>query len=426
MTVVAPIPVVAEPEYHWWDVVTERAQQIFAPKIERANKMFSQGREIAAESEDYITSNVAEYGQQVKDNVDRAGQDAKNKAYELGQQARDSVDDVGHKVKDKADYWGRRAQHNAEHAKHKVQDDVHKAARHVKDTGENFYDRLNYEGSKMAHEAECGARRASRKCSGMLCCIRRSVCHALEKFASFTRGSGNQLRSDLQASMDRLREYVVSGAENATPSWPDKVLNANRDSGFSDYIHDLGEASQKAHSQIRSNLNIHTDILEKIVRSHALSRLPFAGCYVPIVGLSLIYLISGIWGCKAQLRHHIQQRADAASTAVAASVVAETTTAFQNEYIRLSDAITLSSTYLAIVPMTTVILVIMELNGIAGWLISGGYTCLLAASFAATQMSTIADLVPSNNDCVVSVGQRVIIGISTILSVCCLVNGLLN
>ncbi|KAJ2361651.1 hypothetical protein IW150_007189, partial [Coemansia sp. RSA 2607] len=204
------------------------------------------------------------------------------------------------------------------------------------------------------------------------------------------------------------------------------VLNANRDSGFSDYIHDLGEASQKAHSQIKSNLDIHTDILEKIVKSHILSRLPFAGCYVPIIGLSLIYLVSGIWGCKAQLRHRMQQRANAASTSVATSVVSETTSAFQTEYIRLSDAITLSSTYLAIVPMTAVILVIMELNGMAGWLISGGYTCLLAASFAATQMSTIADLVPTNNDSVVSVGQRVIIGISTILSVCCLVNGLFS
>ncbi|KAJ2778628.1 hypothetical protein GGI15_004128 [Coemansia interrupta] len=426
MTVVAPIPVVARPEYHWWDVVTERAQHIFAPKIERANKMFSQGREIAAESGDYVTSNVAEYGQQIKDSVDQAGQDAKNKAYELGQQARDSVDDMGQKVKDKADYWGKRAQHNAEHAKNKVQDDVHKAARHVKDTGEDFYDRLNYEGNRVAHEAECGARRAGRKCSGVICCIRRFVSHKLESFASFTRGSGSQMRSDLQKSMDRLREYVVSGAENATPTWPDKVLHANRDSGFSDYIHDLGEASQKAHSQIKSNLDIHTDILDKIVRSHILMRLPFAGCYVPIVGLSLIYLISGIWGCKAQLRHRIQQRANAASTAISTSGVAETTSAFQNEYIRLSDAITLSSTFISIVPMTTVILVIMELNGMAGWLISGGYTCLLAASFAATQMSTIADLVPSSNDSVVSVGQRVIIGISTILSVCCLVNGLLN
>ncbi|KAJ1838905.1 hypothetical protein LPJ73_006930, partial [Coemansia sp. RSA 2703] len=211
MTVVAPIPAVAKPEYHWWDVVTERAHDIFAPKVERANKMFSQGRDIAADSGDYITSNVAEYGQQIKDNVNQAGQDAKNKAYKLGQHAMDSADSMSQKIKDnaeylkdqaqdQADYWGRRAQHNAEHAKEKVQDDVHKAARHVKNTGEDFYDKLNYEGNRVAHEAEHGARRASHKCSGMFCCIRRYVSRKLKNFASYTRGSTSQLKSDLEAS----------------------------------------------------------------------------------------------------------------------------------------------------------------------------------------------------------------------------------
>ncbi|KAJ1826018.1 hypothetical protein LPJ56_002396, partial [Coemansia sp. RSA 2599] len=442
MTIVAQVTPAASAEFHWWDVVTERAHGFFAPKISHAHDVYSQGQRDAADAGSYITSNAVEFGQQVKEEVGDMRKGAKDKMKGLGQQAKRSFDEMGQEIKDdvnragnavaedaqglknraqkQANNWGRHIKDSAERAKDRAQDDAHYVTKRLKHAGDDFYDKIYAEGDKTANEVKHAAHRANRERREVVGGIHGYISSKLDAIASFIRGSGAQLRQDLGASMNRLRDAVSSGFESATPSWPEKVLDANRDPFVADYVHRLGQAAQQANSQVSSRLDIHSDILEKIANKHMTIQLPFSGCYVPLVAFVVMYLVGRVWCCKAQLRRRVLQAASAAGAS------AETTLAFQQECVKISDAIATSCTYLAILPLTTVVLVIMELNGMASWLIIGSYTCLIAGSLAATQMSTLADLSPRNSNDVVAVGQRVMLGITVIIAVCCFVNSLVN
>ncbi|KAJ1648411.1 hypothetical protein J3B02_001099 [Coemansia erecta] len=440
MTIVARVTSTATPEYHLWDVFTNRAHGFFAPKISHANDIYSQGQRDAADAGNYITSNIVDYGQQVKKNVNDMGEGAKDRVYSLGNQAKVSFDELGQEIKadvnraenaikedgqsikgkaqKKANNWGRDIKDDAERAKDRAQDDVHYVTKRIKHAGDDFYDKIYVESDRMTNEARHAAQQANLKSQEMSSGIRGYISRKLNGAASFIRGSGMQLRSDLGSSMNRLRDSVSSGLENATPSWPEKVFDSNRDPLVADYIHKLNQAAQQANSQVSSKLDMQSDIIEKIATRHLYSQLPLAGCYVPFVLLVVVFLVGRIWSYKAQLRRRVVQATSAAGSS------AETTLAFQQEYFRISDAITTSCTYLVIIPMTTLILVIMELNGMANWLIGSCYTCLLAGSFAATQMSTLADLSPRSGNDVVAVGQRVTLGITVVIAVCCFINSL--
>ncbi|KAJ2704755.1 hypothetical protein FB645_003036 [Coemansia sp. IMI 203386] len=435
---VSTVPSDTESEFHLWDVATDHFHSLFIPMFSRANNIFLQGQRDAADVESYITSNVIEYGQQAKEKADDMGINAKNKIHDLGQQAKDGFDKMGQEIKGdvnraeaavetnaqslkgeaqkKADKLGHRIKADVDRVKEKAQGDVHYATKRLKNAGEDFYDKMYSEGGKVASEAKDAAQQANRKSQEVVGGTNSYIHSKMSKLLSSVCGSGAQLRSELGASMNKLRDLLSLGFENATPTWPEKVLDANRDPIVADYVHKLNQAAQQANSQVASKLDIHTDILEKIATTHMSSQLPIAGCYVPFVVAAMIYFVSKIWCYKKQLGRMVLQTASAAGSS------AETTLAFQQEYIRTSDVITTSCTYLVIVPLATIMLVIMELNGMGNRLIAISYTLLLAGSVPATQMSTLADFTPRVAGSVVAAGQSTMLVITTIIAVCCFVN----
>ncbi|KAJ2721712.1 hypothetical protein GGI07_003768 [Coemansia sp. Benny D115] len=436
ITIVAPIQGASEPEYHWWDVVTDRAQEFFGPKIDRASELLSDGRDNAVEAGEQAINDAAEYGQQAKDDVDDLGMKAKTKAYNMGQMLKQGASRLGMGAKDNVERIKQDIQNGAESLDQRINEDVsmarqkaandisdaklraHHVTKRVKHGSEDAYDALNVDGQKLAGDAQQAAQEARDEGARLFGGIRSRIGEKIAALSAFTSGSGSQLRSDLSAGVDRLREFVRASTENGTPTWPEKIFDNSQDSVFADYIRDLSQASQQAHSLVGSKLDLHSELLEKIARSQIALRLPLASAYGPVIALVLVYLISSVWIRRADLRGRSVQSETAASIGV------ETTRAFQQEYMAVSDAITMTCTYLAIIPMTAVLLVIMEINGLAGWLISCSYTCLLAGSVAAAQPSLLALVAPGGSSA--TAGQRLTIGIATFVSVCCLVNSVVG
>ncbi|KAJ1889332.1 hypothetical protein LPJ66_008085 [Kickxella alabastrina] len=98
------------------------------------------------------------------------------------------------------------------------------------------------------------------------------------------------------------------------------------------------------------------------------------------------------------------------------------THASQQEYMLISDGITLSSMYLTILPMVTILLVILEINKLASWVITLGYMLVIAGSIAGTQPSALSSVFQTT-DTVIEVGHQVTFAITTFIAVCCAVNG---
>ncbi|KAI7829160.1 hypothetical protein BX661DRAFT_204985 [Kickxella alabastrina] len=472
MTIVTPILVVQdEEEYHWWDVMTGRAHGLFKPKADHANDLLSRGQNNVMDAGEYVTSNVAEYGQQAKNGVEYLGQQAKEGANNLGYKAKEGVNNLGQKAKEEAGYigeqakegvnnLGQRAKNNAnqivDKAKNKAddlkqrvqdgadslgqrvaenakyvgqeatdaadsakrwgQENVRGAAKRVKHAEEDVYDRLNVDSRRATRSTKHAARKLDRKSTGLFHSVQNYIVNKLQNFASFTRGPSSQLRSEINAGVDRLRDLIDGSSNSATPTWPEKVLSGNRDPECNDYMQELNDASQHAHSLVKSKLNLHSEILESIARSHVTTQLPIAARCGPAVALVLLYLVFGIWARKGELRRRMQQ------TAAATNSGAEMTRAFQQEYALISDGITLSSTYLTILPMATSLLVIMEINELASWVITLGYTLVIAGSIAGTQPSALSSVFQST-DTVIEVGHQVTFAITAFIAVCCAVNG---
>ncbi|KAJ2790556.1 hypothetical protein H4R20_006995, partial [Coemansia guatemalensis] len=363
-------------EYHWWDVLTSRASGYLAPRDDRVDSMLDRAQRSASKAGSYVTDNAADLGKQAADSAKGMTQDAKKDARWFSGQARN-------------------------------------AAKHVKQAANSAHEEVNAQGKRAAQNAEDTLDEIYHQEKGLLHRIYGSCVNQARSAAAATRGAGSQLRTDLRSGLVKLGDMVGALGQGASPSWPEAVFDGTRDPMFSKYISELGQVSKQANAQIRSKLDTHSAILEKIVRSHLSTQLPLAGCYAPVLALLLIYLVNNVWARKTELRNRIQQqRSTAASGSNSSSSSSEISQANQQECALASDTIATSCAYLIVVPMSIVLLVIMEISGMAGWLITSSYTCLIAGTVAAMQPSFLVNVFDTND--IANIGQRLAVGITTI------------
>ncbi|KAJ2083516.1 hypothetical protein H4R24_000789 [Coemansia sp. RSA 988] len=372
---------VVDHEYHWWDVLTSRASGYLAPKADNVDSMLDRAQRSASRAGGYITDNAADLGKQAANNAKEMKQDAKKDARWLGGQARN-------------------------------------AAEHVQQAANSAHEEVNAQGRRAAQNAEDALGGIYRQEQSLLSRIYGRFVDQARSVAAATQGAGSQVRTDLRSGLEKLGDMVGALGQGASPSWPEAVFDGTRDPMFSKYISDLGQASKQANAQIRSKLDTHSTILENIVRSHLSTQLPLAGCYAPVLALLLIYLVNNLWTRKAELRSRIQQQRTATTSGTNRN--SRLSQADQQECALASDTIATSCVYLIVVPMSILLLVIMEISGMAGWLITSSYTCLIAGTVAAMKPSFLVNVFDTND--IANIGQRLAIGVTTFTAVSCLLH----
>ncbi|KAJ1952529.1 hypothetical protein GGI12_006219 [Dipsacomyces acuminosporus] len=247
--------------------------------------------------------------------------------------------------------------------------------------------------------------------------VYEKIASEMQRMAELTQDAASAAsKRSIDASMQRLHEAIAKAGDSA-PRWPAASPDvSNDDQAVARYISELNQAVQYAHSQLFGQIELCSEAVGSIGRSRSTIQLPLAGGFGPMIATLLIYLICDVWRRKAELRRRERMRAAADKAGAVASG------AFQQECSLVSDVITTSCAYLAVLPITTILLMIMEINGAAGWLISSSYICLLCATLIAAQPSFLASIW-SRQD-LVDVGQRLAVGIMTIASFCCAIHAL--
>ncbi|KAJ1991839.1 hypothetical protein GGI25_003199 [Coemansia spiralis] len=392
ITVVIPLAHATAPSYHWWDVLTSGASGFFAPKIDDANSAIDHAHDEAKAAGGYITSNAA----QAKD-------DAKEKA-----------EYVGTKVQERAYRFGHKAQHEAANAQKQAKESAQNIGRNVKHKGQDAYRKLDKEGRGLAHEAQHKADSNLYYCDGYLSCLFSRFKSHIHQMVAATRGASGHLRADLKYGLEKLGNVLGSLNEGASPSWPEAVFDGSRDPAFSKYIHELGQASQSANDQIKTKLNIHSAMLASIARSHLSSYLTLSGCYIPVLALISLYAIAKSVCRNSELNRDTSSRSQGRGGSGSKESESE-------HKVAASNAFAMSNTFLGVVPMAVILLVVMEFNGMAGWLIASSYTVLIAGTVAAAQPSLLNGVL-SSTDGVASIGLRLAIGITTIAAASCLIH----
>ncbi|KAJ2809753.1 hypothetical protein H4S07_003080 [Coemansia furcata] len=241
-------------------------------------------------------------------------------------------------------------------------------------------------------------------------------CQLTEKvqaFGSATLGASSQLRSRLKAGLSKLNDLAsTDGGKGADSAWSKSAVTGASKESIMQHVQNLHQVYQHAHAQLKSKLEAHGVVLEKIAGSYMSRRLPLTGFYGPLTALMLMYLVCDIWRHRADMRHCMRQ-----STEVE-TVGAEATHAFQQEILLVSEAMVTASVYLAVVPMVIILLVVMELNGSPSWLVISSYTCLLADMLVATNPVLLGGIWPGGDTG--DVEQRLAAGITVFIAVCCL------
>ncbi|KAJ1728948.1 hypothetical protein LPJ61_003767 [Coemansia biformis] len=271
--------------------------------------------------------------------------------------------------------------------------------------------------SEALHKAQRGASLAVNYVRGGVADAGQHVHRAADHIglargpAATHRSTGSQLRGELRAGLERLGDLVGAMGRGASPSWPEAVFEGTKDPAFAKYIHDLGHASQQAHTQVRSRLDDHAAILKRMIHVYQPLKLPLAGRYVPLLALLLATYARSILAHGAQ-RRPVAPRAGGRGAAHASQ-----------QAVGLSE-VTASCAYLMLVPMAAVQLVVMELCGVAGWIVVASYSLLIAGAAAtAAQHSFLASIVSSD---IAGMARRVTVGTMVAAAACCLVNSALD
>ncbi|KAJ2503622.1 hypothetical protein GGH96_000182 [Coemansia sp. RSA 1972] len=431
---------VQEHEYHWWDVFTSRAAEYLGPVAHDAERIGDRAQRSAAKAGEYITSNAAEYGEQVKDNAENYVKHAKTRVGLFGHQVKDEGEQIGRQVKDNAEnlaenakarvgLFGHRVTNKGEHLGRQVKDNAENVAEHAKDRAGQFTRTVKREGRRLSDQAQRAGMAAHERIDtqgqrvmhdGGINGVQRSVFGSIydrivgqaQSTAKATRGTGGNLRAELTGGMQRLGDMLGSIGQGASPSWPEAVFEGTKDPMFTSYIHELGQVSKQANEHIQQRLDAHSEMLEHMVGAHVSAQLPLASTYVPILALLLVYLINSVWSHKTSVRRRAHQQANGTDVTAARAA--------RLEYELVSDAVSSAYAYLGFVPMATVLLVVMEQSGMAGWLITSSYTSLIAGTVAAGQPAFLVNVWSSDD--IACIGQRLAIGITTVDAACCFIH----
>ncbi|KAJ2851705.1 hypothetical protein IWW36_000850 [Coemansia brasiliensis] len=449
-----------EHEYHWWDVFTNRAAEFLGPKVDEAEQLADQAQRSAVKAGDFITSNAAEFGERITDNAGNMAHEAKERVgmfgrkvqkqgERVGEQAAETARDVAQQGKEQAGIFGKwvkregaklgdqaasnaqqardKAAANAQQAKDKAAANVQQAkeqagmfGHRVKREGENVADRVkgmasheyvDAQGRKFMHNAKDATEQFNQ---GFLHNLYSRIIGQAQNTAAATRGASSHLRHELKCGLERLGDMLGTiGHEGASPSWPEAVFEGTKDPMFSKYINELGQVSKQVNARIQSQLDVHSSILEKMALAHLSAQVPLASIYVPVLAMLLIILANQIWTRKRQLHQLAQLQAR-----VAASANGNRTRVIEHG----NDVDSTASMYLTLLPLAILLLVVMELSGMAGWLLTSCYTCLVAGTVAATQPSFLTNVWSSDD--IHNVGQRLAIGVTTLAAGCCFIHAI--
>ncbi|KAJ2576279.1 hypothetical protein GGH19_002309 [Coemansia sp. RSA 1807] len=431
---------VQEHEYHWWDVFTSRAAEYLGPVVNDAEKIGDRAQRSAAKAGEYITSNAAEYGEQVKDNAENLAENAKTRVglfghrvktegEHLGRQVTDNAENLAEHAKTRVGFFGHRVKNEAEHLGRQVTDNAEDLAEHAKDRAGQFGRTVKKEGRRLSDQAQHAGMAAHERINtqgqrvmrdagingghrGVFGWIYDRIVGQAQSTAKATRGTGGNLRAELTGGMQRLGDMLGSIGQGASPSWPEAVFEGTKDPMFTSYIHELGQVSKQTNEYIQQRLDAHSELLEHMVGAHVSAQLPLASTYVPILALLLVYLINSVWSHKTTVRRRAHQQANGTDVTAARAA--------RLEYELVSDAVSSAYAYLGFVPMATVLLVVMEQSGMAGWLIASSYTTLIAGTVAAGQPAFLVNVWSSDD--IACIGQRLAIGITTVDAACCFIH----
>lgn len=349
---------VEEHAYHWWDAFTSRASDVIG-----ANKQ-----------ENGDSNMFAKEGQQVA-----------SQAGSLASQAKDKVADKAHQGEQK----------------------VSKDAKDAKREAEILEGQIK---NKAARDAQAAKENLGRK-TGCISSVYSRIVKAI-------RGASSELRSEMQAGLDQLHA-LANAASETTPDWPG-ITSLNNGSSLSDYARELREASKNAHMQVRSQLAAQAELLESVAQSFIATRLPLAGVYLPVVSLVVIYLVGTIWNRSAETNHRI--RCQTSVSVAGSDSTVEESSASQKQNALDASIISTARGYLVIVPISTLLLTVMELNGSPSWLIMANYTLLLAGTAVATQPEPLGCI--WRNEQIVATGRNMAIGTTAIAAGSCLIQTL--
>ncbi|KAJ2456021.1 hypothetical protein EV183_000364 [Coemansia sp. RSA 2336] len=466
-----------EHEYHWWDVFTDRAAGFLVPKVDEAENLADQAKRSAAKAGGYVTSNAAEFGGRITDDAahmahqakervgifgrkiqrqgEKAGEQAVETARDMAQQGKEQAGIFGRWVKREGAKLGDQAASNAQQAKNRVaenaqyaKDRVAENAQYAKDraaenaqyakdrAAENSqyakeqagmlghrvkregeraksaasheYEYVNAQGRKIMRNVQDTVEQTDQ---GVLHNLYRRIIGQAQSTAAATRGASSHLRHELKCKLERLGDMLGAiGHDGASPSWPEAVFEGTRDPMFSKYVNELGQVSKQANARIQSQLDVHSSILQKMALAHLSAQVPLASVYVPILTMLLIILANQLWNRKRQLHQLTQLQARVAATA----------NDNRTRVIEPVDVDSTASMYLTLLPLAILLLVVMELSGMAGWLITSCYTCLVAGTVAASQPSFLTNVWSSDD--IHNVGQRLAIGVTTLAAGCCFIH----
>ncbi|KAJ2356353.1 hypothetical protein GGF43_002124 [Coemansia sp. RSA 2618] len=406
---------VQEHEYHWWDVFTSHAAEYLGPKLDTAEQMADRAQHDAAKAGKHVTSKASKLGEKAADSAEDLAESAKHhvglfghKVKREGEKVADSAEDLAQNAKDRAEQLGRNAKQEGE----KLGERARQAAENARQAGMAAHKRVDAQGRRVMHNAERAMNDLDRRQQGVF----RSIYDRItdQVCNSGIRGAGSHLRAELKSGMEKLGDMLATIGQGASPSWPEAVFEGTKDPMFTTYIHELGHASKQANAQIQSTLDAHMLILEKMVHAHLSAQLPLASTYVPVLTLLLMYLVNSVWTRKNELRRRARLQAQASESDEGYAQ------ASQREYELVSDAVSTGYAYLVLIPMAVALLVVMELSGMATWLITSSYTCLIAGTLVAGQPSFLVNVWSSDD--ITLVGQRLAIGVTTMDAVFCFIH----
>ncbi|KAJ1958838.1 hypothetical protein EC988_000057 [Linderina pennispora] len=234
----------------------------------------------------------------------------------------------------------------------------------------------------------------------------------LDKVIELVKGRAGSDKQRALEIIDKLRNLVHNGQGSA--EWPDDQFGEGSDPEVVRYLEMLRQATEQRYGSLTEHSKLLASAVETIGQGYLSARLPLASGYNAVIAFLLIYLIYKIMSRKAELQNRVRLR-----NAVDRQG-GQVTEAYQDECDLISDTITVACAYLAIVPLTSILLIILELNGTTPWLISSSYVCLISGIIIAARPSLLTNLWDRNS--LLAVGQRLILGIMTITALGCLVH----
>ncbi|KAJ2024565.1 hypothetical protein IWW57_003684 [Coemansia sp. S610] len=391
--------------YRWWDAFTNHAADLVNYKASCTSSMLSHAQHGMAESDKYMTSDASKQAVPAKDSAECLEDDGHK---EQREDAPGRVEYAGIHVQDEAVKPGHVAKQGVGGIKQQAGNGATQAAKRVKHVGQTVHSRVPADEGRLALSVESTSN-VIRSQGKWLHSVYSRLTDHIETLGSATRGASSQLRSKLGTGLSKLNDLAST---DAVSTWLESMVAGGDKEAVTRYIQDLYRMSQQAHAQLEAKLETQGAVLKSIADSYMRKQLPLAGLYGSLATLMLVYLVSTIWCHRADMSHRMRQLAEAVATE------AGTARMLQHESISAMEAIVAVSVYLAIVPMVTVLLVVMELNGSPSWLVVSSYTCLLAGMLVAANPALLAGIWPGDD--MGNAEQRLAVGIAMFIAVSCL------